>query len=301
MQPLCYGCQINLTAMIKEKLFKYLSLFAAVCSIIFLFGIIFSIFREGLPIFSKVGILKFLFGKSWYPTQEPAEFGILALIIGSIVVTIGALVISIPLGVGSAIYLSEMARPKTREILKPFIELLASIPSVIYGLFGMAFLAPLIMRLFNLNTGLNAFTASIVLGLMVVPIISSISEDAIAAVPKSLREAAYALGANRWETIRKVVLPAAKSGIFASIILGFGRAIGETMVVLMVAGGSAIIPKSIFQPVRPMTSAIAAEMGETVVGDDHYRALFGIAIILFIITFTSNLITESVKSKIKRK
>ncbi|MEO0115521.1 MAG: phosphate ABC transporter permease subunit PstC [candidate division WOR-3 bacterium] len=287
--------------MIKEKLFKYLSLFAAVCSIIFLFGIIFSIFREGLPIFSKVGILKFLFGKSWYPTQEPPEFGILALIIGSIVVTIGALVISIPLGVGSAIYLSEMARPRTREILKPFIELLAGIPSVIYGLFGMAFLAPLIMRLFNLNTGLNAFTASIVLGLMVVPIISSISEDAIAAVPKSLREAAYALGANRWETIRKVVLPAAKSGIFASIILGFGRAIGETMVVLMVAGGSAIIPKSIFQPVRPMTSAIAAEMGETVVGDDHYRALFGIAIILFIITFTSNLITESVKSKIKRK
>lgn len=286
--------------MIKEKLFKYLLLFAAVGSIIFLFGIIFSIFREGLPIFSKVGILKFLFGKSWYPTQEPPEFGILALIIGSIVVTIGALLISIPLGVGSAIYLSEMARPRTREILKPFIELLAGIPSVIYGLFGMAFLAPLIMRLFNLNTGLNAFTASIVLGLMVIPIVSSLSEDAISAVPRSLREAAYALGANRWETIRKVVLPAAKSGIFASIILGFGRAIGETMVVLMVAGGSAIIPKSIFQPVRPMTSAIAAEMGETVVGDDHYRALFGIAIILFIITFTSNLITESVKSKIKR-
>jgi len=156
------------------------------------------------------------------------------------------------------------------------------------------------MRLFNLNTGLNAFTASIVLGLMVVPIISSISEDAISAVPKSLREAAYALGANKWETIRKVVLPAAKSGIFASIILGFGRAIGETMVVLMVAGGSAIIPKSIFQPVRPMTSAIAAEMGETVVGSDHYQALFGIAIILFTITFLSNLITEAMKGKVKR-
>jgi phosphate transport system permease protein len=286
---------------IKENLFKYLSLFAALCSIIFLFGIIFSIFREGLPIFKTAGLFKFLFGTAWYPTSEPAEFGILPLIVGSIVVTIGALIVSIPLGVGSAIYLSEMARPWTREILKPFIELLAGIPSVIFGLFGMAFLSPFIMRLFHLNTGLNAFTASIILGLMVVPIISSLSEDAISAVPKSLREAAYALGANKWETIRRIILPAAKSGIISSIILGFGRAIGETMVVLMVAGGSAIIPKSIFQPVRPMTSAIAAEMGETVVGDDHYRALFGIAIVLFIIIFASNLITESVKRKIKRK
>lgn len=287
--------------MIKEKLFKYLSLFAALCSIIFLFGIIFSIFREGLPIFKTAGLFKFLFGTAWYPTSEPAEFGILPLIVGSIVVTIGALIVSIPLGIGSAIYLSEMAKPGTREILKPFIELLAGIPSVIFGLFGMAFLSPFIMRLFHLNTGLNAFTASILLGLMVVPIISSLSEDAISAVPKSLREAAYALGANKWETIKKVILPAAKSGIIASIILGFGRAIGETMVVLMVAGGSAMIPKSIFQPVRPMTSAIAAEMGETVVGDDHYRALFGIAIVLFVIIFASNLITESVKRKIKRK
>lgn len=286
--------------MIKENLFKYLSLFAALCSIIFLFGIIFSIFREGLPIFKTAGLFKFLFGTAWYPTSEPAEFGILPLIVGSIVVTIGALIVSIPLGLGSAIYLSEMAKPGTREILKPFIELLAGIPSVIFGLFGMAFLSPFIMRLFHLNTGLNAFTASIILGLMVVPIISSLSEDAISAVPKSLREAAYALGANKWETIKKVILPAAKSGIIASIILGFGRSIGETMVVLMVAGGSAMIPKSIFQPVRPMTSAIAAEMGETVVGDDHYRALFGIAIVLFIIIFASNLITESVKRKIKR-
>jgi len=285
---------------IKENLFKYLSLFAALCSIIFLFGIIFSIFREGLPIFKTAGLFKFLFGTAWYPTSEPAEFGILPLIVGSIVVTIGALIVSIPLGLGSAIYLSEMAKPGTREILKPFIELLAGIPSVIFGLFGMAFLSPFIMRLFHLNTGLNAFTASIILGLMVVPIISSLSEDAISAVPKSLREAAYALGANKWETIKKVILPAAKSGIIASIILGFGRSIGETMVVLMVAGGSAMIPKSIFQPVRPMTSAIAAEMGETVVGDDHYRALFGIAIVLFIIIFASNLITESVKRKIKR-
>ncbi|MEO0083787.1 MAG: phosphate ABC transporter permease subunit PstC, partial [candidate division WOR-3 bacterium] len=250
----------------KESLFRYIALFAALCSVIFLFGIILSIFKEGLPIFKTVGIARFLFTRDWHPTHEEPTFGILALIVGSIVVTIGSLIVAIPLGLGSAIFLSELAGFKTREILKPFIELLAGIPSVIYGLFGMAFLAPFVMRLFNIATGLNAFTASIILGIMIVPIIASISEDAITSVPKELREASYALGANKWETIYRVVLPAAKSGIIASIILGFGRAIGETMLVLMVAGGAAIIPKSIFSPVRPMTSAIAAEMGETTVG-----------------------------------
>ncbi|MEO0091109.1 MAG: phosphate ABC transporter permease subunit PstC [candidate division WOR-3 bacterium] len=284
----------------KESLFKFIALFAALCSVIFLFGIILSIFKEGYPIFKIYGVIKFLFTTSWHPTHEEPTFGILALIVGSLVVTIGSLIIGIPLGVGSAIYLSEIAGFKTREILKPFVELLAGIPSVIYGLFGMAFLAPFVMRLFNLSTGLNAFTTSIILGIMVVPIIASISEDAISSVPNELREASYALGANKWETIYKVILPAAKSGIYASIILGFGRAIGETMLVLMVAGGSAIIPKSIFSPVRPMTATIAAEMGETVVGSDHYHALFGIAIVLFIITFVSNLITETIKRKVMR-
>jgi len=284
----------------KEGLFKYIALFCALCSVIFLFGIIVSIFKEGYPIFKIFGAIKFLFTRGWFPTHEEPSFGILALIVGSIVVTVGSLIVAIPLGVGSAIFLSEIAGFKTREFLKPFIELLAGIPSVIYGLFGMAFLAPFIMRLFNLPTGLNAFTTSIILGIMVVPIISSISEDAISSIPKELREASYALGANKWETIYRVVLPAAKSGIIASIILGFGRAVGETMLVLMVAGGSAIIPKSIFSPVRPMTSAIAAEMGEAVVGSDHYHALFGIAIVLFIITFLSNLITESVKRKVMK-
>lgn len=284
----------------KENLFKYIALFCALCSVIFLFGIIFSIFKEGYPIFKIFGVFKFLFTSDWFPTHEEPSFGILALIVGSLVVTAGSLIVSIPLGVGSAIFLSEIAGFKTRELLKPFIELLAGIPSVIYGLFGMAFLAPFIMRLFNLSTGLNAFTTSIILGIMVVPIISSISEDAISSIPKELREASYALGANKWETIYRVVLPAAKSGIIASIILGFGRAIGETMLVLMVAGGAAIIPKSIFSPVRPMTSAIAAEMGESVVGSEHYYALFGIAIVLFVITFISNLVSESIKRKVMR-
>jgi phosphate transport system permease protein len=278
--------------MIKEKLFKCLTQVAALCSVIFLFGIIFSIFKEGYAIFAEVGFLKFLFGKSWHPTHYPPEFGILPLIISSIVVTGGALVVSVPLGVGSAIYISELAHPKGKEILKPVVELLAGVPSVIYGLFGMAFLGPFIRRIFGLPIGLNAFNASIILGIMVVPIISSISEDAINSVPRQLREASYALGANKWETIMRVILPAAKSGVISSVVLGFGRAIGETMVVLMVAGGATAIPRSIFRPVRPMTSAIAAEMGETTMGSSHFHALFGIAIILFVITFISNLITE---------
>lgn len=285
----------------KERGFQFIVLFSALCSIVFLFGIIFSIFTEGYPIFERAGLFSFLFGQSWHPTHEPPDFGILPLIVGSIMVTVGALIVSIPLGVGSAIYISELAKPKEKELLKPFIELLAGIPSVIYGLFGMAFLAPFVRKLFNIPTGLNTFTTSIILGIMVVPIISSLSEDAISSVPKELREASFALGANKWETIIKVVLPAAKSGIIASIILGFGRSIGETMVVLMVAGGSAIIPKSIFQPVRPMTSAIASEMGETIMGSEHYHALFGIAIVLFVITFVSNLITEWERMKIRRR
>ena len=281
----------------KDKLFKYLTEAAALCSVVFLFGIIFSIFKEGYPVFAEVGFFKFLFGKSWHPTHYPPEFGILPLILSSILVTGGALVISVPLGVGSAIYISELAHPKGKEILKPIVELLAGVPSVIYGLFGMAFLGPFLSRVFGLPVGLNALNASIILGLMVVPIISSISEDAINSVPNHLREASYALGANKWETIIRVILPAAKSGVISSIVLGFGRAIGETMVVLMVAGGATAMPRSIFKPVRPMTSAIAAEMGETVMGSSHYHALFGIAIVLFVITFISNLLTEWVMRK----
>jgi phosphate transport system permease protein len=277
---------------LKEKIFKYLTATAALCSIIFLFGIIFSIFKEGYVIFAEVGFFKFIAGKLWHPVYYPPEFGILPLIVGSLVVTVGALMISVPLGVGSAVYIAELAHPRAKELLKPLVELLAGVPSVIYGLFGMAFLGPFIARIFGLAVGLNAFTASIILGVMVVPIISSISEDAINAVSKELREAAFALGANKWETIIHIILPAARSGVIASIVLGFGRAIGETMVVLMVAGGATAMPRSIFQPVRPMTSTIAAEMGETTVGSLHFHALFGIAIVLFVITFISNLITE---------
>jgi phosphate transport system permease protein len=278
----------------KDKLFKGITYVASLFVIVFLFGIIFSIFREGLPLFGKVTLIEFLTGTQWYPTHAEPEFGIYTLILGSLYVTLGALVLAIPLGLGSAIFISEVATPRLREVAKPVIELLASIPSVVYGLFGMAFMAPLLREWFNLPTGLNIFSASIILGMMVVPIIASMSEDAISTVPKNLREASLALGATKWETITRVVVPAAKSGIIGSVLLGFGRAVGETMVVLMVAGGSAHIPKSIFQSVRPMTSTIAAEMGETVIGDVHYQSLFAIAIVLFVITFVTNLITELV-------
>jgi phosphate transport system permease protein len=284
---------------IYERLFQAAVIGAAFCVIAFLFSIIATLFREGFLIFQSYGISKFLFGTSWYPVSEPPEYGILTLIISSILVTVIALVIAIPLGVGSAMYIAEIAHPREKEILKPFVELLASIPSVIFGLFGMAFLSPFIRHLFNLPIGLNALNAGIILGVMIIPIISSISEDALTAVPRSLREASYALGANRWETIVRVVLPAAKSGVFAGIILGFGRAIGETMVVLMVAGNAVGMPTSIFHPVRPLTSTIAAEMGETVMGSEHFHALYGIAIVLFIITFFSNIITEWVRGRVR--
>lgn len=285
----------------KEKTFRGATYLASLLTIACLLAIILGIFREGIPLFAKVDPVKFLFTNNWYPTHSEPGFGAWALIVGSIYVTFGALVIAIPLGLGSAIFVSEIAGSRLREIAKPVIELLAGIPSVVYGLFGMAFLAPQVRQWFGLDTGLNVFTVSIILGIMIVPIICSMSEDALSSVPKSIREASLALGANRTETIFRAILPAAKSGIVGSILLGFGRAVGETMVVLMVAGGAAKIPGSIFDSARPMTSTIAAEMGETVMGDLHYRSLFALAILLFLITFISNLVTEVVLLKKRAK
>ena len=277
-----------------DKLFAGITYSAAFFTIASLVGIILSIVTEGIPIFEKVGVFSALFDLEWRPVDDPPIFGMFSLIVSSIYVTLGTLIVAIPLGLGSAIYISELAGRRTKEIIKPIIELLAGIPSVIYGLVGIVFLSPFLMNTFDLPTGLNLFSASLILGIMVVPIISTMSEDALNAVPQNLRDASFSLGANKFETIFKVVIPAAKSGIVGSFILAFGRAIGETLVVLMIAGGAAQIPKSVFAPVRPMTAAIAAEMGETVVGSDHYSALFAIAIILFLITFFSNIITELV-------
>ena len=290
------GCQPE-KEQLKNYLFRILVVLTAGITILALAGIIYSIFREGLPFFRDYPLFRTLLGSEWYPTHAQADFGAFTLIISTILVSLGALIIAIPLGLGSAVFISELAGSRVREFAKPVIELLAAIPSVVYGLFGMAFLAPLVRQLFHLDTGLNLFSSSLILGLMVVPIIASMSDDALSGVPKSLREASLSLGATKWESISRVVIPAAGRGVIGSILLGFGRAIGETMVVLMVAGGATRMPSSIFSSVRPLTSTIAAEMGETVIGDLHYRSLFALAIILFCMTFTVNIIASHLANR----
>ncbi|MDI3547857.1 MAG: phosphate transport system permease protein [Halanaerobiales bacterium] len=285
----------------KEKIVKKVLYIFALSSIIFLTGIVIVLFNEGLPIFKEIGIFDFIFGKEWYPTYDPPSFGILPLLLASVVVTLGAMIISIPIGVSSAIFISYILPKRFKIIVKPLIELLAGVPSVIYGLFGMKILGPFLRESFGLPTGLTALTASIMLGIMALPTIVSLAEDAITSVPKSFRDASLALGGTKWETISRIIVPTATSGIVTAIILGIGRAIGETMTVLMVAGGAAMIPKSILKPVRPMTASIAAEMGEAPVGSAHYHALFGIAIILFVITLFFNILADIASERFKKK
>jgi phosphate transport system permease protein len=286
---------------IKESAYKWLFAAFAFASLVFLVGIIFTLIYESFPLLAQVQIFDFLLGRFWYPTHAPAEFGILALIVASVVVTIGAMIICIPIGVGSALFIHELASQRQRSFLKPIIEILAGIPSIVYGFFGMVIVAPFLQNLLNIPTGLCAFTASLVLGIMATPTVASLAEDALSFVPRSFREASLALGADRWQTLTKVVMPAAGSGISTAIILGMGRAVGETMTVLMVAGGAAVIPISIFDPVRPMTSTIAAEMGEAVMGSLHYHALFAIGLILFLITLGINIVAEIVSRRFRLK
>lgn len=285
----------------KEKIIKYILMFFAFSSIFFLAGIIFVLFREGAPIFAEVGILEFLFTSDWYPTYDPPGYGIFNLLSASIVVTIGAMVIAVPFGVASAIHISYILPKKYKNIVKPTIEMLAGVPSVIYGLFGMKILGPFLREVFGLPTGLTALNAMIMLGIMALPTVVSLAEDAITSVPKSFRDASLALGANRLETMFRVILPTASSGIVTAVILGMGRAIGETMTVLMVAGGASLFPNNILKPVRPMTATIAAEMGEAPVGSEHYQALFGIAIILFLITLAFNIFADIAQQRFKEK
>lgn len=285
----------------KEKIVSKILLLFAFSSILFLTGIIIVLFKEGLPILKEVGLFEFIFGKEWYPTYEPPDFGILPLLTASLMVTLGAMFIAVPVGVSSAIFISYILPKRLKNLVKPIVELLAGVPSVIYGLFGMKILAPYLRRLFDLPTGLTALTASIMLGIMALPTIVSLAEDAINAVPKTFRDASLALGGTKWETISRVILPTAISGIVTAVILGIGRAIGETMTVLMVAGGAAMIPKGFLTPVRPMTASIAAEMGEAPVGSEHYHALFGIAIILFILTLFFNIFADMAQNRFKKK
>jgi len=284
----------------KEKGIRVFFLLVALASIMTLALIVIFLFVEGLPIFAKVSVKDFIFGKYWYPTDDVPEFGIFPLIIASLSVTAVASLISIPLGVMTALYLAEIASARVREWVKPIVELLAALPSVVIGFFGMVVVAPFLQDTFNLATGLNLFNASLMLAFMSIPTICSISEDAIFSVPKELKEASLALGATRWETIWRVIIPASISGISTAVILGMSRAIGETMVVLMVAGGATMVPTSIFDPVRPMPSSIAAEMGEAPFRGDHYYALFATGIVLFVFTLFFNMVAEQISHKYRQ-
>jgi len=286
---------------IKENIYKSIFTVLAFSSLIFLVAITIILFKEGLPIFKEVNFFKFIFGNEWYPTYDPPDFGIFPLIMASIWVTFGALLICVPCGIGSALYIHELASKRQKSILKPLIEILAGIPSIVYGFFGMVMVAPFLQRLLGLPVGLCAFTGSLILGIMATPTVCSIAEDALSYVPRSFREASLALGANKWQTLIKVIMPAAGSGISTAIILGMSRAVGETMTVLMVTGGAAVIPHSFFQPVRPMTASIAAEMGEAVIGSPHYHALFAIGMILFLITLIFNIIAELLSRRFRLK
>lgn len=276
----------------REFIIEKLILFCGLASIFFVALIFLFLLREGLAVFKSVGLFNFISGKSWYPISEPPQLGILPLILGSLIVTIGAAIISVPIGVACAIYIAEIAPVKLKEILKSGIELLAAIPSVVLGFIGMVTLVPWIKNIFHLPTGLTALSGSIMLAFMAMPTIVSIAEDALYSVPKSYKEGALALGATEWQTIWRVMLPAASSGILAAVMLGIGRVIGETMAVMMITGNAAVIPQSILVPVRTLTATIAAEMGEAVVGSEHYFALFAVGIVLFIISFAINVTAD---------
>ena len=284
----------------EERGIRLLLAGLASCSLLALLGIMAFLFAEGLPLFAQYAPKDFFFGALWYPTAEPPDFGIFPLIAGSLSVMLLSACIAVPLGVLTAAYLTEIAASGVRRIVKPFIELLAALPSVVIGFFGMVVVAPLLQESFELSTGLNLFNAALMLAFMSVPTICSVAEDAIFAVPRALREASLALGATRWETTIKVVLPAALSGIGTAVMLGMSRAIGETMVVLMVAGGAAISPGSVFDPVRPMPASIAAEMAEAPFRGEHYHALFATGLVLFLCTLCFNMLAHHISEKYKQ-
>ena len=251
--------------------------------------------------FREVGLLSMVFGTDWFPTSENAKFGFLPAIAGSLWVTAVALVVCVPVGISAAIYISEFAGRRAKEFIKSVIEFMAAVPSVVLGLLGLTLVVPRVRVWFGLDTGLTALTAGIIVGIMALPTIVSIAEDAMHAVPLDLRTGSLALGNTRWQTICKVVLPAASSGIFAAVMLGIGRAIGETMVVLMLAGNSGIIPGDPFTSARTMPGTIAGEMAEVVQGGLHYSVLFAMALVLFSMTFAMNLAADIVLERQRKR
>ena len=287
-----------------EKAIEILVRICGVSAIIFVFAIFFFVFREGAPVLvdPKFSLWRFLTSTEWYPTSmSNVRYGTFALIAGTLSVTGVAMLIAVPFGLGAAIFVSEFSSGKTREFLKVIIELLAAIPSIVWGFIGLTVMNPLIQKVFHVQVGLNVLNAAILLALMSIPVMVTIGEDALKAVPDSYREGALALGATRWQLIYRVLLPAAKNGLLAAILLGVGRAVGETMAVLMATGHAVHVPTSIFDSVRTLTATIAAELGEASQGSPHYRVLFLIGILLFTITFIVNLTADLIVKGIKKQ
>lgn len=251
--------------------------------------------------FEEAGLWTMLSNTAWYPTSDPGKFGMLPLILGSLFVTGVALAVSVPVGVAAAVFISEFSGRRVKDVMKSIIEFMAAVPSVVYGLIGVAVVIPAVKDAFALSSGMTALAGGIVLGIMALPTVISISEDALHAVPFDLRQGSAALGNTRWQTTYKVTIPAAGSGIFAAIMLGLGRAIGETMAVLMLTGNAAIMPTSALESVRTMTGTIAAEMGEVVQGGLHYSVLFAVGLVLFAITFTINLAADLVLERQRKR
>jgi phosphate transport system permease protein len=277
-----------------DKLVEWLVFLAGISAIVFIIGIFVFITREGFQfIWETMDVKEFLTTPWWEPTDEDEpSYGILAMIAGTASVTGLAMLIAIPFSLGAAVYIAEFATGKTREYLKILVELLAAIPSVVWGFIGLSIMNPLIIQTFDVSVGLNILNAGLILSLMAAPIMTSIAEDALKAVPDRYREAAEAMGATRWQTTYKVVLPAAKNGLLGAVLLGVGRGFGETMAVLMATGHSIKMPSSVFDSVRALTATVAAELGETAVGSHHYQVLFAIGIFLFLITFIINLAAD---------
>ena len=285
-----------------DKLMQSLVFIGGISAIIFIIGIFVFITMEGMDfVVNHLDPVEFFTSEYWFPSDEDdPEFGILALIAGTASVTGLAMLVAIPFALGAAIYVGEFASGKTREYLKVLVELLAAIPSVVWGFIGLSIMNPLIIDVFDVPVGLNVLNAGIILGLMAAPIMASIAEDALKAVPDGYREAAEAMGATRWQVIFKVVLPAAKNGLLGAVLLGVGRGFGETMAVLMATGHSVNMPGSIFDSVRALTATIAAELGETAVGSEHYGVLFTIGIFLFLITFVINLSADLIVRGVRK-
>ena len=286
--------------LVREKSIEFLIRLCGISSIVFVFGIFYFVYREAAPfLWGTVDFGEFFGSSEWRPTDSTPQYGAFALICGTLSVTLVAMAISVPFGLGCAVLVSEFCGPRVKETLKVVIELLAAIPSVVWGFIGLTLVNVLMREVLGANVGLNVLNAGIILGLMSLPIIVSIAEDALKAVPDSYREAAEALGATKWQIVRQVLFPAARNGLLAAVLLGVGRAVGETMAVLMCTGHSTRIPFSsefpfvnILSPVKTLTASIAAELGEAPDGSDHWQALFGLGLLLFAIIFVINLTAD---------